>query len=163
MTVKEQQARWPAASVSWVPPLILERVLRRTVRTDTGCVESLYTQGTSHGYAEIAWSDAGVRKHHLCHRVVWIATHGPIPAGMTVDHLCHNRRCVEVSHLRLLTNVENARDNGFKTRTHCPRGHEYTPDNTYTRTDKRGWTMRNCRECARIRRRARTLAKGAAS
>lgn len=38
-------------------------------------------------------------------------------------------------------------------RTHCPQGHEYTPENTRVRKDKQG-TCRVCRTCERDRRRA---------
>lgn len=41
------------------------------------------------------------------HRVAWALTHGPIPDGMQVDHICHNRACVEMSHLRLASWSEN--------------------------------------------------------
>jgi len=43
------------------------------------------------------------------HRAAWVAVHGQIPEGMTVDHICKVRRCVNVRHLRLLSNFENAR------------------------------------------------------
>lgn len=31
----------------------------------------------------------------------------PIPAGMDVDHICHNRKCANVDHLRLATRSQN--------------------------------------------------------
>lgn len=39
-----------------------------------------------------------------------------------------------------------ARENAAK--THCPQNHEYTPENTYLWTDKRGYVHRKCRTCA---------------
>lgn len=36
--------------------------------------------------------------------------------------------------------------NELRERTHCPHGHEYTPENTYRKDD--GW--RRCVECRRI-------------
>lgn len=88
----------------------------------------------------------------LAHRVAYQALVGPIPAGMTVDHTCHNRICCNPAHLRLLTNAENARDNGFATRTHCPKGHEYTPENTGRGNPRRpgGRPSRVCLECRRL-------------
>lgn len=48
-------------------------------------------------------------------------------------------------------------------RTHCPRGHEYTPENTRHRKGKRpGLTCRVCIECERTRRREAQRAKAAA-
>ena len=67
---------------------------------------------------------------------------------MTVDHKCHNRVCCNPSHLRLLTNVENATDNLQGRKTHCPHGHPYWGENLYV--SPRG--DRRCRTCARDRR-----------
>ena len=44
------------------------------------------------------------------HRAAWELAHGPVPAGLVVDHICHNRACVEVTHLRLATPEENRRN-----------------------------------------------------
>lgn len=91
-------------------------------------------------------------RNWLAHRLAWFLTRGPIPPGRTIDHKCRVRRCCNPRHLRLMTNVDNARDNGFATRTHCPQGHEYDDLNTYR--DPKG--HRRCRTCARdrVRRRA---------
>ena len=88
----------------------------------------------------------GATREETAHRVAWALRHDQqIPVGMTVDHWCHNRVCCNPAHLRLLSNVENARDNTFGDRTHCPRGHEYDEANTYI-----GPTGgRRCRTCAR--------------
>lgn len=100
----------------------------------------------SHGYGQIGWQvGEGRNTMVLAHRVAWWLAHGPIPDGLTVDHRCRVRRCCNPAHLRLLTNVENARDNGMARRTHCPHGHEYTPENT--RRDRHG--HRFCRACQR--------------
>lgn len=48
-------------------------------------------------------------RHRGAHAVAWEAAHGPVPDGKHVDHLCHNRPCINVNHLRLLTPVENNR------------------------------------------------------
>jgi len=84
--------------------------MRNATRTASGCLESMYSRG-SHGYAQIGWNEPGYAGAQmlLAHRAVWQAINGPIPEGMTVDHMCHNRVCVEIAHMRLLTNFENAR------------------------------------------------------
>jgi hypothetical protein len=93
----------------------------------------------SHGYGQ-TWDGRTVR---LAHRVAWTLVHGPIPEDMTVDHICRNRPCCNPWHLRLLSNVDNARDNGAARRTHCPQGHPYDEANTYV--NARG--HRQCRAC----------------
>lgn len=107
--------------------------------------------------------------HTTAHRVAWTLTHGPIPDGLQVDHLCHtdectagkecpHRRCCNPSHLKPVTKAENLAagrmyrppTRGHRV-THCPRGHEYTPENT--RVAKHGG--RNCRTCENDRNAAR--------
>lgn len=85
-----------------------ERIMRKADRDEqTGCLVSRYSVG-SHGYAQ-AWDGETVV---LAHRIVWEWHHGPIPEGVTVDHEeCRNRHCVEVAHMRELSNLENARRN----------------------------------------------------
>lgn len=43
----------------------------------------------------------------LAHRFVYEITHGPIPQGMQIDHVCRVRRCVNPRHLRLVTPKQN--------------------------------------------------------
>lgn len=46
-------------------------------------------------------------KLNQAHRVSWEQVSGPIPTGLLIDHMCHNRRCVNPSHLRTVTNKQN--------------------------------------------------------
>ena len=43
------------------------------------------------------------------HRLTWEAVHGRIPDGLTIDHLCFNRRCINLDHLEVVTASENTR------------------------------------------------------
>lgn len=92
------------------------------------------------------------------HRRFYEANNGPIPQGMTVDHICFNPSCVNPAHLRLMTSLENKRNQRSATKNHCVNGHEYTPENTYRRTTG----GRDCRACIRDRTR-RYLSRKAAS
>lgn len=44
------------------------------------------------------------------HRYAWERANGPIPEGMAVDHMCHNRACVKLEHLRLVTYSQNSQN-----------------------------------------------------
>lgn len=109
-TRKLPPARKPQAPIV-IPDRVAIRALSRwTLEAPTGCHVSTYSTG-SHGYAQLGWQEPGAKRSTmtLAHRAAWAAVHGQIPEGMTIDHLCKNRRCVNVEHLRLLTNYENAR------------------------------------------------------
>lgn len=101
------------------------------------------------------------------HRVAYELWVGPIPAGMEIDHVCHpgdgscppekcrHRRCVNPSHLEVVTPDENKRRswcasarNGAK--THCVRGHEFTPENTRIKMGRWGNEVRGCRKCEHL-------------
>jgi hypothetical protein len=93
-------------------------------------------------------------RQRVAHRVVYAILVGPIPKGLTLDHLCRVRRCVNPEHVELVTQRENTlRGEGpaaQKARqTHCKRGHEFTEANTY-----RSRKGRECRTCNRARKAA---------
>ena len=81
----------------------------------------------------------------LAHRLAYAAAHGPIPEGLTVDHVCYTLLCVNPDHLRLLTSSENAKLQRSAFKTHCKHGHQFTPENTYIRPTG----QRQCRACNR--------------
>lgn len=55
------------------------------------------------GYGQIAYKGRRV----VAHRYAYERTHGPIPDGMDIDHICHNKACCNVAHLRLATRKQN--------------------------------------------------------
>lgn len=69
----------------------------------------LWTAGAaSHGYGQLmVWED-GKGAPILAHRLSYEMTSGPIPDGALIDHVCHNRQCVNPEHLRLATRKQNA-------------------------------------------------------
>jgi hypothetical protein len=110
---------------------------------DTGC-----WQWTGYinkdGYAHMAYLG---RQGVPAHRVAWVLANGPIPDGMTVDHVCFNPGCVNAKHLQLLTRSANSRRKKM-IKTCCVHGHEFTDENTYLDKSNRG---RRCRACGRER------------
>jgi hypothetical protein len=135
--------------VSRIPPRVLVRYLDAVeVRGPDECWGWDKSVG-SHGYGQIGWQDNDLRSNYLAHRIAFAIYHGEIPWNLTVDHLCHVKTCQNPNHLRLLPNVDNARDNGQGAKTHCPQGHPYGGDNLYI--DGRG--HRRCNACRRMRRR----------
>ena len=97
---------------------------------------------TDRGYGSV-WH-AG--KQRLVHRAVWEQSVGPIPADLTIDHLCRNKRCVNVAHLEVVTRSENSR-RALAGRTHCKWGHALTGDNVRLQPRAGGATRRVCKTC----------------
>lgn len=92
----------------------------------------------------------------LAHRVAYTLTKGPIPAGLTIDHVremgCTSKLCCNPGHLEAVTVAENNR-RAAALRTHCPAGHPYAAPNLHvTRAN-----VRHCRICDRDRHRAARL------
>lgn len=85
------------------------------------------------GYGQLRWRGSSSMG---AHRVAYEELRGPVPNGLHLDHLCRNRLCVNPDHLEPVTPVVNIL-RGFGAhaqnarKTHCKRGHEFTPENTY--------------------------------
>lgn len=97
-----------------------------------------------YGYGRVYFRTQGA----LAHRAAYELKHGPIPDGMTVDHLCFTTACINPDHLRLLTRLENQKNQRCARWTHCSNGHEFTSENTYDRSESTGG-QRQCRACNR--------------
>jgi len=55
------------------------------------------------------------------HRVAWLLTHGPIPPGAAICHLCDNPPCINPDHLTLRDHAWNNHDRSMKGRDARPR------------------------------------------
>ena len=83
----------------------------------------------------------GHKGRALAHRVAYEQANGPIPPKHDIHHLCENPSCVNPDHLVALTRREHKRLHQRK--SHCRRGHEFTPENTYVRPSG----QLTCRKC----------------
>ena len=90
------------------------------------------------GYGMFAVAGRPVRAH----RWAWESLVGPIPDGLTIDHLCKVRRCVNPAHLEPVTLSENVR-RGL-TRDSCRKGHPFEDWNIQMKAGRR-----RCKTCNR--------------
>lgn len=91
------------------------------------------------------------------HRLAWCLLRGPIAEGLTLDHRCRVRSCVNPDHLDPVSMRENTlRGLGFAAvnvrKTHCPKGHPLSGDNL--RREPKGGNRR-CVICTRAAQRTR--------
>lgn len=106
----------------------------------------LWTSGVqSRGYG--CFSLGGGRSA-LAHRWAYEHKFGPIPDGLTIDHVkargCTSKRCVDWRHLEAVTSRINTQRYAA-TITHCVSGHPLSGDNLQVRADGR----RRCIACNR--------------
>lgn len=111
---------------------------RHILVSESGCWE--WTGPKHHNGYGACSKTAGTNR---AHRAAYKLLVGPIPEGLVLDHLCRVRHCVNPAHMEPVTDDENRR-RGHAVITHCPAGHEYTPENTYV-TPRTG--TRQCRKC----------------
>lgn len=115
------------------------------------------------GYGRVSANGKAI----FVHRYVWEIANGKIPDGMVIDHMCRNRACCNVKHLRVVTNKQNVTENVVgnawqvkAAKTHCPQGHPYNEKNTHYAKQYgkgKGGLARMCRACNRERSQARRL------
>lgn len=128
-----------------------ERFWSKVTESESGCwVWTAATDKVS-GYGRFQVE----KKCKYAHRVSYELMVCEIPDGLTIDHLCRNRACVNPWHLEPVPHGVNtlrgdsiAAANAAK--THCPKSHLY--DDANTARDSAG--RRICRTCRDARNRA---------
>lgn len=128
---------------------IEEKLLRRSEILESGCRQWIGALYNGYGYVALPRTQHPIRAHRVAYRT-WV---GPIPDGLTIDHLCRNRACIEPTHLEAVPAKVNilrgdtlaARN---KAKTHCNHGHPFEGDNLrITKTGER--VCRACQERAK--------------
>ena len=110
--------------------------------SESGCWE--WTGALNgNGYSCVGQNGAS----RLAHRVSYELLVGPIPDGLTIDHLCRNRPCVNPSHLEPVTGAENTR-RMFRLQTRCVHGHPLSGENL-RRVSRADGLRRVCITCRR--------------
>jgi hypothetical protein len=121
-------------------------IVKYVVKRQSGCWE-WHGPLDSHGYGQARIS----RRMRLMHRAIYESMRGPIPTGLTLDHLCRIPSCVNPDHLEPVSHRENilrgigpAAQNAKK--TVCLHGHPLDGLRyDHTRRNPR----RFCRTCGR--------------
>lgn len=106
----------------------------------------------SNGYPMVSISINGVVKRRTIHRMELEAFVGSAPPDMDALHRDGDQTNNDLSNLywgSVSRNLADSVAHGthfWAKRTECGKGHEYTPENTYIRTDG---GARKCRRCMR--------------
>lgn len=125
-----------------------ERFWSKVVKAENGCW--IWTAATHpNGYGKLGFE----KRSWYSHRFAYTRLRGPIV--QTLDHLCRQKACVNPEHLEDVSLKENIlRSDSIpnaaalrKARTHCLKGHPYTPG-SFRVNPADG--ARICRICARM-------------
>jgi hypothetical protein len=121
-----------------------ERFLNKIEILPNGCWEWQARINAS-GYGTFTFNGST----QLAHRIAQHLFRNGIPDGLTVDHLCGNRECVNPLHHEIVTQTaNNARSNSPSAvnarKNACKHGHPFSEENTYYWEGKRA-----CRTCGR--------------
>lgn len=134
------------------PKTLRERFESKVIRAENGCWEwsGSHFQATGYAIFNVPSDRDGRWRPATGHRVSYELHVGPIPDGLSIDHLCRNRGCVNPAHLEPVTTRVNmlrgeAPSAVSVRENRCLQGHEFTPENTYTKPNGK----RQCRECLR--------------
>lgn len=122
---------------------IHERLYAKILKTETCWIWTGALNNKGYG---VIGAPAPSKALLLAHRVSYDFHVGPIPEGLTLDHLCYTPRCVNPEHLEPVTKAENIKRAAAR-KTHCAKGHLLVLKYRFR-------TSRFCRICKNERRRA---------
>ena len=123
---------------------LLERIYSKVSVNEDGCAvwggsRRRTGKAPNFYYYGQQWFDG---RHWLVHRLFWVRSKGPVPRGKELDHVCRNKLCVNLEHLRAVTHRENMKNRAVCDKTHCKCGEVLT-------LNSKGYKI--CRKCRDLR------------
>lgn len=110
----------------------------------------------SRGYGSVGNGKGGSM---LAHRASWELHSGAIPDGLTVDHRCHNKLCLNPAHLDLVPLEVNCARGDGSSPLYCKAGHPlFGTLGNWSRRKCDG--KRRCATCANDYKRKKTAELG---
>ena len=110
---------------------------------ENGCW--IRTKSVTKGGYSLMYNRFGSPRLIYAHRWSYEKHKEPIPEGFHIHHTCGVRNCMNPDHLIAVDPSTHRRE--IHGSSHCPRGHEYIPENLVK--NKRGNKI--CKECHRLR------------
>lgn len=93
---------------------IAQRFLTHVEPDQSGCIlwrGCIMRDGYGKFTISAATEKTGLPTHMLAHRFSWVMSGKDLPkfsvGGLTLDHTCNVRNCVNVDHLEVVTHAEN--------------------------------------------------------
>lgn len=131
---------------------VVARFMAKVAEPDSNGCRDWTAARYATGYGAF-WTGTGTRQANAVSLEI---ASGERSDGRVARHSCHRPVCVAPEHLQWGSHSDNARDcveagrNANANKTHCPEGHELTPENTYVYPSD---SARECRICRAARAR----------
>jgi HNH endonuclease len=133
---------------------------RVTIDTETGCWNCAGSAMRG-GYPQMRYCGKTLPASRVA-AICWLKFTNWRDNKIFVCHKCDNPRCVNPKHLFLGSNSDNVLDAVSKglhwqtRKTHCPKGHEYSKENTLIQGGGRRRVCRTCSNARHIKKPPRT-------
>lgn len=121
------QWKGPVKAVEWSERVVSRFLAKIKEDPDTGCWNWTGFRDPK-GYGRFQY---GTRDARLAYNVSYPLFISHVSDELELDHLCRNTSCVNPWHLEPVTPAVNQARKA-EARTHCPQGHPYNDENTYT-------------------------------